>query len=223
MVSRIHRKLGTAGFVIAIVALVAALSGAAIAAMPGLNPKQKKEVKKIAKKLAGGPGAPGAAGPAGPQGAPGSQGTQGPQGTQGGQGIPGAPGPTETKLLPGETLKGLWQFQVKDSGLALVTVSFPLRVEPAPDFHWIGVGEPSTPECPGTGLHPEAEPGNFCLYGQNVINAAPFPNPSASVDATAGWRGEWTTTATGEAFGYGSWAVSAACEKDPETEEVIPC
>ena len=50
MISRIHSKLGTAGFIVAIVALVAAL-GVALAAS-GLNSKQKKEVKKIAKQFA---------------------------------------------------------------------------------------------------------------------------------------------------------------------------
>ena len=52
MLTRIHRKLGTAGFVISIVALVAALGGGAYAASGGLTGKQKKEVEKIAKKYA---------------------------------------------------------------------------------------------------------------------------------------------------------------------------
>lgn len=94
MLTRMHQKLGTAGFVVAIVALVAALGGVAFAAA-GLNSKQKKEVKNIAqteaKKFAGagptGPkGDPGAPGAAGPQGAPGATGIQGPKGDQG---IPG--------------------------------------------------------------------------------------------------------------------------------------
>ncbi|MBA3867401.1 MAG: hypothetical protein H0X42_13840 [Solirubrobacterales bacterium] len=49
-ISRIHQKLGTAGFIISIVALVAALGGGAYAASGGLSGKQKKEVEKIAKK-----------------------------------------------------------------------------------------------------------------------------------------------------------------------------
>ena len=58
MIERIHQKLGTAGFVIAIVALIAALGGTALAAAK-LNGTQKKEVEKIAKKYAGKPGAAG--------------------------------------------------------------------------------------------------------------------------------------------------------------------
>ncbi|MFL5872195.1 MAG: hypothetical protein ACJ75T_01795 [Solirubrobacterales bacterium] len=122
MIHRIHERLGTAGFLIAIVALVAGLTGTALAASGALTGKQKKEVTKIAKKYAGAPGAPGAAGlpgPAGPAGAAGpkgdtgAQGDQGIQGKQGIQGIQGKPGEdgetgfTET-LPPGKTETGTW-------------------------------------------------------------------------------------------------------------------
>lgn len=99
MLKRMHQKLGTAGFVVAIVALVAALGGAAFAAGPGLNSKQKGEVKSIAKteakKLVG-------TGPAGPAGTAGTAGTAGPQGPagakgdKGDQGIQGIPGKSVT-------------------------------------------------------------------------------------------------------------------------------
>jgi hypothetical protein len=94
MFSRIHRRLGTAGFAISIVALVAALGGGAYAASGGLSGKEKTEVKKIvqteAKKLvkAGPPGAPGAPGPAGAPGAKGDSGAKGDPGV----GITGANG-----------------------------------------------------------------------------------------------------------------------------------
>ena len=54
MFSKLHERLGTAGFVVAIVALVAALAGTAFAAA-GLNGKQKKEVK-IRQAVRGKPG-----------------------------------------------------------------------------------------------------------------------------------------------------------------------
>ena len=89
MISRIHSKLGTAGFVVAIVALVAALGGGAYAAQQaGLNGKQKKQVKSIAnseaKKYAN-------SNP-GPTGAQGPQGITGPQGSKGDAGNPGSNG-----------------------------------------------------------------------------------------------------------------------------------
>jgi hypothetical protein len=105
MLSRIHQKLGTAGFVISIVALVAALGGAAYAA-GGLTKSQEKQVKKIAqkeaKKFAGKNGATGATGPAGPAGAkgdkgdPGARGEKGDSGTNGTNGTNGAPGASVT-------------------------------------------------------------------------------------------------------------------------------
>jgi hypothetical protein len=116
MFSRVHQKLGTAGFIIAIVALVAAMSGGAYAASKGLSGKEKKEVqkiaqkeaKKVAKKGSAGPkgdtgaaGATGAKGPAGPTGAAGNAGSNGSNGTNG---APGANGKSVavTEIEPGE-------------------------------------------------------------------------------------------------------------------------
>jgi hypothetical protein len=91
MLSKLHQRLGTAGFVIAIVALIAALAGTAFAAA-GLNSTQKKQVTKIAKKYAGKPGAPGPAGTVGPQGAKGDTGAKGDPGQNGKDGSEGPAG-----------------------------------------------------------------------------------------------------------------------------------
>jgi hypothetical protein len=109
MLSRIHQKLGTAGFIISIVALIAALSGGAYAASGSLTGKQKKEVEKIAKKYAGKPGAPGAAGAQGPagtkgdSGAAGSNGSNGENGAKGDTGAAGANGTNGAQGEPGES------------------------------------------------------------------------------------------------------------------------
>ena len=151
MFQRIHEKLGTAGFVIAIVALIAALSGGAYAASGGLTGKQKKEVEKFAKNLAGKPGANGTngtngtsggkgdTGANGPQGAQGAQGPQGAQGKQGIQGLPGEDGKTGfTEFLPkGEEEKGIWtafatSFEEKEIfPTALGSISFSIPLNPA--------------------------------------------------------------------------------------------
>jgi Collagen triple helix repeat (20 copies) len=95
MISKLHQRLGTAGFIISIIALVAALGGGAYAASGGLTGKQKKEVQKIAqteaKKFAkaGPQGQPGAKGDAG---APGAAGAKGDAGAAGANGQPGAAG-----------------------------------------------------------------------------------------------------------------------------------
>lgn len=98
MISKLHDRLGTAGFVVAIIALIAALAGTAFAAA-GLNGKQKKEVKKIAKQYAGKPGAPGAPGPVG---------LKGDKGDKGDPGNPGTPGssPTGTNFTGSKTVGG---------------------------------------------------------------------------------------------------------------------
>lgn len=84
MLSKLHSRLGTAGFMVAIVALIAAVTGTAFAAA-GLNSKQKKEVKAIAKSFQG-------TGPAGPQGPPGAPGAAGPKGADGAAGPAGKDG-----------------------------------------------------------------------------------------------------------------------------------
>jgi hypothetical protein len=223
MFSRIHEKLGTAGFVISIVALVAALSGGAYAASGGLSSKQKKEVTKIAqteaKKFAGKQGPPGSAGPQGPAGAAGKDGGAGPTGLPGVSGEPGAPGapgatgpagPTETVLPSGKTEIGLWSF-TNPGPTSFTTISFPLQVGAAPEVGWIGLGEPSTPECPGTPESPEAAPGFLCIYAAGLAGTTKsFPETGETIDRNAGAILEFQTE-SGFAFshGTGSWAVTA--------------
>ncbi|MGN6201256.1 MAG: hypothetical protein ACTHNY_02485 [Solirubrobacterales bacterium] len=236
MISKMHQKLGTAGLVVAILALIVALGGVAIAAVPGLNSKQKKQVTKIAKKYAGAPGAAGSAGSQGPKGEPGAAGKDGTNGvspvgseftgeegpcSEGGVKFSGSsttfacngrPGPTDTKLPSGETLKGLWQFQVNNNpfGLGLMTISFPLRVEPGPDPVWVpaGTSEGENEHCPGEVDNPKADPGYFCVYAGLVLGTATEEPSSLGADAALGYRGEWAIE--GEvALAYGSWAVTA--------------
>lgn len=101
MISKLHERLGTAGFAVAVIALIAALAGTAFAAA-GLNGKQKKEVKKIAKQFAGKNGAPGATGPAGPKGDKGDAGASGTNGTNGTDGTNGTNGKNVTLTVEPE-------------------------------------------------------------------------------------------------------------------------
>jgi hypothetical protein len=227
MFKRIHAKLGSAGLIVAIVALVAALSGIAIAAGPKLSSTQKKEVKKIAKGLvpkgptgpAGPQGPAGAAGPAGAKGDAGAPGAKGATGPTGATGPEGPAGPTETKLPPGETLKGTWSIAGK--GVDYLSITFPLRVEPAPaefenSTNFIKPGDGPTAECPGSTSNPEAAPGEICLYADAFFNAAgPFGINGFSKDRTAGVIAEFETSAESGGFAYGAWAVTA---REPEEE-----
>jgi Collagen triple helix repeat (20 copies) len=221
MFSKIHQKLGTAGFVISILALIVALGGAAYAALPGLNSKQKKEVKKIAKQLAGQDGAQG------PQGNSGSAGAKGDQGTKGDTGAPGAPGlngangacsvgNNECVLPPGGTLTGVWAF--KDQGTKhIVSISFPLRVIPHPTF---ALPE-NTQHCPGSAANPEAEPGYFCIYAEEEANT--FLDFGFEPSFYGAFVEFAAPNAEQSSYGKGVWAVTQRCPTDPETGEEEQC
>jgi hypothetical protein len=174
LISRIHEKLGTAGFVISIVALVAALGGGAYAASGGLTGKQKKEVEKIAKKYAG---KTGASGPAGSPGLTGPAGAKGDTGTAGGNGSPGSPGKegkegkegspwTAGGTLPSgksETGAIAWGPPATGQTETFIPVSFNIPLEEGVAVHFLEPEE-SSAECPGTQEEPEAVAGNLCVY-----------------------------------------------------------
>ena len=193
MFSRIHEKLGTAGFVLAVVALIAALTGTAFAAA-SLNGKQKKEVKKIAKQFAGKPGATGPAGPAGAAGAAGPAGKEGPAGpkgatgatgvtgsagtagTTGATGVTGATGATGfsgfTETLPsGKTETGTWAASGTGETAAALSFAIPLAADQDQSkVVLIEEGASVPAECDnGSGAaassaNPEADPGFLCVF-----------------------------------------------------------
>jgi hypothetical protein len=180
MFSRMHQKLGTAGFVVAIVALVAALTGAAFAA-GGLTKQQEKQVTKIAKKYAGKPGKRGKTGPPGPQGPAGAPGAKGDTGAAGKDGTNGTNGTNGTdgedgmctagnpacELPSGSELVGAWstsggQGKEEHPDFSLTPISFNVRVSPAPTAVW------QWSQVPTVGI--ELIDGGTKLYG-------PFPTP----------------------------------------------
>lgn len=179
MISRIHSKLGTAGFIVAIVALVAALGGGAYAAQQGLNSKQKKQVKNIAKNEAkkyansnpGAPGAPGPAGAAGPKGDAGATGPEGPPGPEGEEGPEGSPWTAGGVLPSTKTETGVWggtlNFGASEIKVA-EQASFNIPLTAPPTVNIIqknGTASPgSLANCPGTPSDPKANPGHFCAY-----------------------------------------------------------
>jgi hypothetical protein len=209
MFARMHARLGTAGFVVAILALIAALAGSAFAAAT-LSGPQKKQVTKIATQIAKKyAGATGPAGPAGPAGKDGTNGSNGKDGATGPQGLTGETGATgeagvcsvsipKCVLPPGATETGLWSLKVPEgdatSGFEeFVTVSFPLRVTPAipvDNFRWIGreawlePGEEyDTTHCPGSNEDPQAAPGFLCFYAGRLspgIGEGPQRKPCTS-------------------------------------------
>jgi hypothetical protein len=230
MFARIHEKLGTAGFIIAVVALVAAMTGGAYAAANGLNSKQKKEVTKIAqteaKKFAKA-GPSGAVGPAGSKGADGAQGSQGPQGSPGVagpqgpaglQGIPGEEGETgftET-LPPGKTETGAWVMSVGESLSGVASISFAIPLSASISITNIAVmerGEAAKPGCTaGTAQSPQADPGFLCVYtGQGTLGPAIVVKAGTSpLGIGADSSGAYLEAGgAGEGIVSGTWAVTA--------------
>jgi len=258
-VRAIREPFGTAGLIVAFIALIAALTGGAYAASGGLTAKQKKEVKKIAKQFGGKPGAPGATGPAGPAGAKGATGVAGTNGINGANGTNGLQGATgeagmcsgeepECVAPPGALMTGAWSFRnrgvqmietevegVKNSyeigtRRDLVTVSYPMRVIPAPEQgggeQWVLPGGSPTARCPGTVNEPDAAPGYVCWYVNFLNNAG--ENPTTPEGEEWNLAGDPTSSASFsiflneaglQAWGYGTWAVRAGCPKDEFGEE----
>jgi hypothetical protein len=211
MFRRIHSRLGTAGLLVAVVALVAAVTGTALAAGGALTKKQEKQVIRIAKKYAGKPGPAGAAGPAGPQGPKGDagpKGEKGQDGAEGPEGPTGPAGPTETALPSGETLTGSYALYDKPAvaeETRWVSISFPLRVFPAPE---LGTPQSDPVACPGTPEKPEAAPGFVCLYKDDTSNL--FRSGQFYSDPTSGVVLEYTLNEAGvAAYARGTWAVTA--------------
>jgi len=219
MFRRIHDKLGTAGFVVAIAALIVALTGTAFAAKKVFTKQQEKQIEKIAKKVTKpGPSGPaGSQGPIGPQGSKGDQGPKGDQGERGPEGKQGPAGPTETELPPGKTMTGVWSFIGLGVEEYWVNISFPLR---APEGYTPVIpSEEDHVHCPGSAAEPEAVRGYFCMYAAQELNT--FENGGEkSSDPTSGRIiGFADIDETQTALARGSWALTARCPIDPITEE----
>jgi hypothetical protein len=217
MFSRLHNRLGTAGFVLAIVALVAAVAGTAFAAT-GLNGKQKKEVKKIAQNVvkqapAAAPGAPGAAGS---------------NGTNGAAGPEGAPWTAGGTLPSGQTETGTWSGAFTTEYGTAAPISFSIPLAAALDgghVKKVGVGKPTPAECDdGSGeassaANPEADPGFLCVFVASFENggsagavADPLTGASGAAKTGAviflGTTGGGTPSAPPDT-GMGTFAVTA--------------
>jgi hypothetical protein len=241
MISKLHQRLGTAGFIISILALIVALGGGAYAASGGLTSKQKKEVTKIAqteaKKFAkagpagaaGPQGAGGAQGAAGAQGAQGTQGPQGSQGPEGPQGPAGKPGETGfTETLPEEkTETGVWSF-ITPLSAEIVPISFNIPLEAAlgqSKVHYINengeevteTGNVPPTACHGTVEHPSADVGNLCVYAGSERAPGSISTPTGAFGAgTAGAHITFNSMPAWEGH------IEPAAGTEPEKAEALP-
>jgi hypothetical protein len=238
MFSRIHNKLGTAGLVVAIVALVAAFAGTAIAAvgLNGQQKKEVKKIAKKFAGEPGSGGPSGPAGAAGKDGANGTNGTNGTNGKSVGTGSEAAAtGNCEGRggvwvevegsgvkkyVCNGEdgeagsaTQTGLWAFE-NESSFYMVPISFPHQVAGEPNFNLIQWGVTPTAiqgelsACPGSPSNPEAEPGEFCMYAEELTDATFSTANAYTVDRNSGFVVEFSIGSGKLGYGYGSWAVN---------------
>jgi hypothetical protein len=150
-------------------------------------------------------------GPQGPKGDPGSQGIQGLRGE------PGPPGPYPDLLPSGRTVRGSYAitdhaFGAGNTESGSISYGFQLSSPPTP--HYIAVGGPAHPSCPGTAVAPEARPGHLCVYEgyrSNILNWG-FVDPPNWYGGTLRPYGIviWVAANGGGFFMVsGSWAVTA--------------
>jgi hypothetical protein len=121
-------------------------------------------------------------------------------------------------LASGQTLKGDFAFagQATASGVVLYAqIAFSLASAPAaPPANFIMPGGGFTASCPGTPLDPQAAPGQLCAYANTCSNMGTpyFASPAQVAASTADPFGAilvGVSTAAGQMFCYGSWAVTA--------------
>jgi len=102
-------------------------------------------------------------------------------------------------------------FQVDDQAEGYFNISYPLRVIPTPEeVIYVGVGEPSNEQCPGSATEPKAAAKTLCIYATALSSASSaFPTFVPGYDPTSGLIAYFEISEEKPAFGYGTWAVTA--------------
>lgn len=161
--------------------------------------------------------------PAGARGPAGSQGLKGDKGNPGSQGLEGDdgdPGPVTGVLPSGVSETGA--FVARDpnnpgSKPLEATISFPLRLPAGVPASYVASGGPAVPQCTGSAANPTAPPGRLCVYQGVQANTgagfADFIDPATTAATTTttpfGVILRRHTVSAGDAYIYGSWAVTA--------------
>jgi len=125
-------------------------------------------------------------------------------------------------LRPGRTLTGSYSIRGINDFEQYHLESFGFRI-PAPALgHWLTVGQPSTPECPGSVDAPAAAPGHLCVYEEFEFNVGArfFYDPRAFSIRTTSFRDGFALVAANTTSGTvyvsaGSWALTTASTTPP--------
>ena len=148
----------------------------------------------------------------GPRGLTGATGPAGAAGTQGPKGDKGDPGPFPGTLPSGQTIRGVWVALDRATVAneeTQVPISFGFQLASAPTRHYINVGDAAPPECPGSGANPQAQAGHLCLYETFNSNVTANRGVQAVSDPKSGAEVFIHSTAAGEYYTFGSWAVTS--------------
>jgi len=116
------------------------------------------------------------------------------------------------KTIQGNYAAGLQAANTNDDGWD--SISFGFELASAPEGHFLPAGAASTAQCPGTAVNPKAAPGHLCVYesvSQNRGSVVLFTGTTGAVNQASKWgAGVWLIpAAAGNAFSYGTWAVTA--------------
>jgi hypothetical protein len=127
---------------------------------------------------------------------------------------PSAADPLPEVLPLGETLRGTYAVRYVATGIGSYVgdISFGYTFASAPTPHFIAIGAPTPPECPGNANNPQALPGHLCVHETSQTNRS---QPSiVDIDFTVGaepWGALIVTasTASGDGGTSGSWAATS--------------
>jgi len=125
-------------------------------------------------------------------------------------------------LRPGRTLTGLYSLRGINDFEQYHLESFGFRIPAPARAHWLAVGQPSTPECPGNVDTPAAAPGHLCVYESFASNIGGrfFYDPRTFSLRTTSFRDGFALVANNTTSGTvyvsaGSWALKTASTTPP--------
>lgn len=122
------------------------------------------------------------------------------------------------KTIQGAYAAGLQAASTSDDGWD--SISFGFQLASAPIDHFIPDGAAPPAGCPGSAVNPKAAPGHLCVYessSQNRDSVIIFSTATGAPSVASRWgAGIWIIpAAAGNAYSYGTWAVTAPTGTSP--------
>jgi hypothetical protein len=116
------------------------------------------------------------------------------------------------KTIQGNYAAGLQAANTNDDGWDSISFGFELASAPTPNFR--AAGSAPNANCPGSAANPQAAPGHLCVYESQSSNRGSvvlFTGTTGAFPAASKWgAGVWLIpAAAGNAYSYGTWAVTA--------------